>query len=268
MFLYKTVIPYLVGLLAVLVLLSACAQQQGAPAMPKRIVDLSPTISEDLPVRTVGSKFLADFGYPERTTFEHKITEEPFYAADSFLTLFNHVGPHHDAPSHIIRGAASTDQFPLEKFFGRARLFDFRSKPKDQPLTRADFEGTGIQPGEVVIVLVGYTPPTDPDELPSYAYLSGEAAEYLAGIPVKAFTSDMPSLGSIRRYLRLIEEGAQGSENFFPEHYAFLSREIPNIEGLVNLESLVGEENIVFVGFPLKIKDGNAGPLRAAALVY
>ena len=188
-----------------LLLLAACSQQQGAPMMTKRIVDLSPTISEDLPVRTVGSKFLADFGYPERTTFEHKITEEPFYAADSFLTLFNHAGPHHDAPSHIIQGAASTDQFPLEKFFGRARLFDFRSKPKNRPLTRADFEGTGIQPGEVVIVLVGYTPPTDPDELPSYAYLSGEAAEYLAGIPVKAFTSDMPSLGSIRRYLQLIE---------------------------------------------------------------
>ncbi len=71
--------------LALLFLLSGCAQQQGAPAMPKRIVDLSPTISEVLPVRTVGSKFLADFGYPERTTFEHKITEEPFYA-DSFLT--------------------------------------------------------------------------------------------------------------------------------------------------------------------------------------
>ncbi len=46
---------------ALLLLLSGCAQQQGAPAMPKRIVDLSPTNSEDLPVRTVGSKFLTDF---------------------------------------------------------------------------------------------------------------------------------------------------------------------------------------------------------------
>ncbi len=46
---------------ALLFLFSGCARQRGAPAMPKRIVDLSPTISEDLPVRTVGSKFLADF---------------------------------------------------------------------------------------------------------------------------------------------------------------------------------------------------------------
>jgi len=52
------------------------------------------------------------------------------------------------------------------------------------------------------------------------------------------------------------------------KHIAFLSGEIPNIEGLVNLERLAGEEEIVFVGFPLKIRDGNGAPMRAAALVY
>jgi kynurenine formamidase len=119
-----------------------------------------------------------------------------------------------------------------------------------------------------VIVFIDYEAPTVAGELPSYAYLSGEAAEYLAGIPIKAFASNMPSLGSIKRYFQLIEEGLTGSENIAPEHYAFLSRDIPNIEGLANLESLVGEEEIVFVGFPLKIKDGNGAPLRAAALVY
>ncbi len=81
----RKVSSWLVLMPALALLSSGCALQQGAPAMPKCIVDLSPTITEDLPVRTVGSKFLTDFGYPERTTFEHKITEEPFYA-DSFLT--------------------------------------------------------------------------------------------------------------------------------------------------------------------------------------
>ena len=91
--------------------------------------------------------------------------------------------------------------------------------------------------------------------------MSGEAAEYLAGIPIKAFASNIPSLGSVKRYFQLIEEGLTGSENIFPEHYAFLSRDIPNIEGLANLESLIGEEEIVFVGFPLKIKNGNGAQL-------
>ena len=259
----------IVLLLFLLLLLAGCAQTpSGVPPMPKRIVDLSPAITEDLAVRVVGSKMLRDFGYSETTEFRHIIKEEPFYAADSYLTLFNHVGPHHDAPNHIIKDAKGTDQFPLEKFYGRARIFDFRDKPKNEPLTRADFEDKGIEPGDIVIAFVSYEPPTDPEELPSYAYLGGDAAEYLASIPIKAFTSDMPSLGGIRNYYKLAEEGVTGSENFLPEHYAFLSREIPNIEGLVNLEELVGEVNIVFVGFPLKIKDGNAGPLRPAALVY
>lgn len=48
------------SVLVAAVLLCACMQQP-APPMPRRIVDLSPTIREDLPVRTVGRKFLADF---------------------------------------------------------------------------------------------------------------------------------------------------------------------------------------------------------------
>ena len=236
--------------------------------MPRAIVDLSPPLGEDLPTKTLGVTALEAFGVPPTTKFELKATEEPFYLADAFITLFNHVGPHYDPPSHLIKGGKSTDQIPLDQFYGHAKFFDFRSKAKDEPLLPADFENRGIKASDIVIVLVDYEAPTVAGELPSYTYLSGEAAEYLAGIPIKAFASNMPSLGSVKRYFQLIEEGLTGSENIFPEHYAFLSRDIPNFEGLANLESLVGEEEIVFVGFPLKIKDGNGAPLRPAALLY
>jgi arylformamidase len=259
----------LIGSIALL----RCAQPEAtAPPpvlkMPKAVIDLSPTIGEDFPVVALGEKAVASFGMAPRTQFEVNVIEEPFYAGEAVYCLSNHVGPHYDPPSHVIKGAQSSDQAPLEKFYGKAKLLDFRSKPKDEPLVRADFENRGIEPGDIVLVAVGYQAPTGPEELPSYAYLSGEAAEYLAGIPIKAFASDMPSLGSMKGYGKLIEQGMRGSESILPEHIAFLSRDIPNIEGLVNLESLVGEEEIVFVGFPLKIKDGNGAPLRAAALVY
>jgi kynurenine formamidase len=39
-------------------------------------------------------------------------------------------------------------------------------------------------------------------------------------------------------------------------------------EQLVNVEALVGQDHAVFVGFPLKVKDGDGSPIRAAALVY
>ena len=252
---------------ASILILEACSLEPELK-MPRAVIDLSPTMGEDFPVKAIGQKALEPFGITAATEFKLIIVEDPFYVADARITLFNHVGPHHDPPNHLIKGAKSTDQIPLENFYGRAKLFDFRSKPKDEPLLPTDFENQRIEPGDIVISFVGYTPPTDPEALPSYAYLSGEAAEYLANIPIKAFASDMPSLGSITRFLELIERGLTDSENLFPEHIAFLSRDIPNIEGLVNLESLVGEEEIVFVGFPLKIEDGNGAPIRAAALVY
>jgi kynurenine formamidase len=259
----------LIGSLALI--LMRCAQPEApepALKMPRAIVDLSPTIGEDFPVVALGEKAVASFGIAPRTTFDLNIIEEPFYAGEAVYCLANHVGPHYDPPSHVIKGAKSSDQAPLDRFYGKAKLFDFRSKPKDEPLLRADFENRGIEPGDIVLVAVGYQAPTSPEELPSYAYLSAEAAEYLARIPIKAFASDMPSLGSMKGYMKLMEQGLTGSENILPEHISFLSREIPNIEGLVNLESLVGEEQIVFAGFPLKIRDGNGAPMRAAALVY
>jgi len=190
--------------------------------------------------------------------------EEPFYVQMSYLTIPTHVGPHVDPPNHGIKGAKGVDRLSLEKFYGRARVLDFRDRPKEAPLLVSDFEDRGIEAGDIVIAFVGYVPPSEPDELPSHPYLSEEAAEYLANLPVKAFASDMPSIGSARVAAELIERGEAPGK----EHLALLSREIPNIEGLTNLEAIVDEQYVVFVGFPLKIEDGNGGPMRAVALVY
>ncbi len=207
--------------------------------MPRSIVDLSPVISRDLPALVLGEKAAGAFGIPLSLPFELHVAEEPFYLSMSAYTIFSHVGPHYDPPNHIIKGGASVEDAPLDKFYGRARLFDFRAKTAGEPLLRSDFDGAGIEPGEIVIAFVGYEAPKDKDAFPSYAYLSGDAAEYLASIPIKAFASDLPSLGSITGYFALIEEGKTGSENILPEHYAFASRDIPNIEGLVNLHAPV-----------------------------
>jgi arylformamidase len=185
----------------------------------------------------------------------------------STITLLDHVGPHADAPIHMIEGGKTVEEMPLDKLFGPARVLDFRAKTKDEPLLPGDFEGLEIKPGEIVIAVVGYQPPSSSEQVPSYPYLSGTAAEYLASIPVRAFASDMPSTGSLRRYGNLIAEDPN-SEHVFPEHLAFLRKEIPLIEGLVNVEELIGKESVVFVGFPLKLEGASGGLMRAAALVY
>jgi kynurenine formamidase len=236
--------------------------------LPQRIVDLSPTITEDLPVRVWGQKLLRDFGFRETTRFEHIEIEQPVYVQNSYLELFNHGGAHLDAPRHLARDGKGVDEYELTQLLGRARVLDFRQAPKDQPLGRAEFENRGIQAGDIVLVLVGYSPPTASDQLASYAYLSREAAEYLAQIPVKAIGTDAWSLENPKRLYELMAAKASGYETVAPAHYAFLPRGIPVFEELENLDQLVAEENIVFVGFPLKIRNGDASPVRAAALMY
>ena len=86
--------------------------------------------------------------------------------------------------------------------------------------------------------MVSYSPPVGDDELPSYPYLSKDAAEYLATLPVKAFGTDAFSVESAVRMYEAIEKGATGLES------------------------------VVFMGFPLKVQGSNGSPIRAAALVY
>ena len=241
---------------------------RGQFVMPKRVVDLSFTLSQDTPIQYVGVRAAQFLQAPTKTSFKKMVINQPkFYAASSVYELLNHVGTHLDPANHLIKGALSADNYPLEKFLGRARVLDFRRKTRDEPITVDELRDTGIQAGDIVILYTGYQPPTHDMDWPSYPYLSKEAAEWLAQLPIKALASDMPSLGSIRRYPQLMRPGKSAAE-IVPEHLAFLTREVPNIEGLTNLESLVGEPNVVFVGFPLKVKDSDGGLMRAVALVY
>lgn len=158
----------------------------GCAALPTRIIDLSPTITEDLPVRLWGTKALRDRGFSLTTEFRDVVRESPFYVANSYWTLMNHGGPHVDAPNHLgTPDGKSIDEYKLETFVGRVRVMDLRSQPRDQKIPLSVIQEYNVEPGDVVLALVGYDPPTAEQDLPSFAYISKEAAEYLADVPVK-----------------------------------------------------------------------------------
>lgn len=259
-----------------LFLLSACAateptvaEDQAIP-LPSRIIDLSPTITEDLPVRIWGSALLKDLGFRERTEFEHVVNqydprgEWEGYVANSYWTLMNHGGAHVDAPNHMFEGAPSIVDYELEQLIGPIHVLDVRAFAPNEAVPQSFVEAESVDPGDIVILFVGYVPPSGPNELPRYPYLSGEAAEYLAELPVKAFATDAWSSDGPPE-----ADNAPRGEGLGPVvHSAFLPRGIPAIEQLVNVESLLNEDNAVFVGFPLKVEGGNGSPIRAAALIY
>jgi kynurenine formamidase len=241
-----------------------CGHEAGRPAsppapLPVRIVDLTPLLDPADGVKV-----------------EPRGTERPVHVAMSNVTLFTHGGAHYDPPSHLYAGAPGADHAPLERLVGPLHLVDLRTRARTAALARADFEGQGIGPGDVVVAFVG-CPPPHAEPYPRCPYLGAEAAAFLAQIPVRAYATDAWTLANPALFDKFAAAAAdpngaaQGRpEDWVPEHAALLGRGVPVIEGLTNLEALVGahDRRAVFVALPLKLKDGDGAPLRAAAFVY
>jgi kynurenine formamidase len=61
-----------------------------------------------------------------------------------------------------------------------------------------------------------------------------------------------------------VSPGRPGRSNF-EVHHVCRDHGITHMEGLVNLDKLVGKGRFRFIGFPLKIKGGTGSPIRAVA---
>src|SRR5260370_25106 len=63
-----------------------------------------------------------------------------------------------------------------------------------------------------------------------------------------------------------LSPGRTGRNNF-EVHHVCRDLGFTHMEGLVNLDQLVGKGRFRFIGFPLKIKGGSGSPIRAVALL-
>lgn len=236
--------------------------------LPRQIIDLSPTISEDLPQKVWGKKMLKDFGFKESTKFTDVAIEDPLYVVDSYIELFNHGGAHLDAPNHLDKNAKSIDQYRLEQLVGKFKIFNASDKTKDESISIDEIKQMVLDSGDIFILYVKYSPPQTENDIPSYPYLSEEAAEYLSNIPIKAFATDGFSVDSMVKLYENFGAGKKGYETLAPNHHSFLPKGIPVYEQLENVNKLLGLKNAIFVGLPLKIKGSNASPVRAVVFVY
>ena len=61
-----------------------------------------------------------------------------------------------------------------------------------------------------------------------------------------------------------VSPGRPGRNNF-EVHHVCRDKGFTHMEGLMNLDQLVGQGRFRFIGFPLKIKGGTGSPIRAVA---
>ena len=236
--------------------------------MPKEIIDLGALITEDLPEQVWGG-LMKHYGFDESNSF--RVINQEFEFPDgflsvnnSYLTIFNHGGPHVDAPSHT-NFEGGIDSYSVDDFIGPLKVIDVSDLPFGRTVSLSEIKKHDIQPGDIVLIYTNYILPKE-EELPHRIALTQEAAEYLTNIPVKAFGTDSFNVESDDNPTEVNSETAL--QRIAPIHYEFLSKRIPVFEQLFNVDKLLNKEKMLFVGQPLNIENGDGMIVRPVVFVY
>lgn len=178
------------------------------------------------------------------------------YCATNML-LYSHAGTHLDAPAHSIEGGGTIESLDLQKCIGPALVIDMSHKGKDSLLSIADFEpfAERIQAGSRLLVRTDWDLHADlPDYRDSFPRISLELAEWLTKRQIWLLGLETPSIAS------LTDKG-----EMIAVHQMMLQEEIVIVESLSRLRDLEQDE-VYFVGLPLKIDKGDGSPIRAIAI--
>ena len=237
--------------------------------VPTELVDLGALVTPDLPERFWGKAMLKAFGFTRPNAFEairwsFDSPDGALVGTDAYYTLFNHGGPHVDAPVHMSVGGG-IDAFPISAFAGPVKVFDARRYIPGRSVPVDLFRGA-VSPGDIVLVVTGYKAPSGENDMPVVITLTQSAAEFLATLPVRAFGTD--AVGAESPQAADPGQGATPGARLAPVHNAFLSRGIPIYESLVNVDRLLGKRRMFFVGAPLNVAGGDGMLVRPLVFVY
>lgn len=229
---------------------------------PSEIVDLSNPIEDGMPV------------WP--TFPEVALTDTAWAARDGFtmerVEMNTHTGTHIDAPLHFIPDGKTLDEFSIEKFMGEGVAVDITPKAPEEPITQGDIEPfeDEIRADDVLMLHSGW------DEFygktPEYAFefpfLTGEAAEYVADLNVKAVGTEGASVGGwvdeVPNHGPATDVGADES------HLPLLENDIIPIEEVRNLDRVLQgaqSRRAYFFYPPLNFQDTGGSSVRAFAFL-
>ena len=203
-----------------------------------RIIDISMTIREDMPVYHD-----APAKRPIHTV-ERSIP--PDSVNESRLSINLHTGTHLDSPFHMIRGGQPTEALPLERLITPCRVLDLTGV--EGRITRDDLAGHDIREGEFLLLKTSNSAYETWRE--DFVYLEKSGAEYLASLRVGGVGID--ALG--------IERAQPGHET----HVALLGNGIIILEGLQLKDVRAGR--YILIALPLKISAADGSPARAVLI--
>jgi kynurenine formamidase len=187
-----------------------------------------------------------------------------FSSATMSLAMGDHAGTHVDAPAHFDTrpGAPTIDQLPLEDFFLEAVCLDLSHKPLKSDISIEDLQaaekaaGVEIRRRDMVLLHMDFHRRCYGTEgyLTDFPGLTKESATWLGRKGIAMFG------------VEAVSPGRPGRNNF-EVHHVCRDLGFTHVEGLVNLEQLLGKGRFKFIGFPLRIRGGTGSPIRAVAML-
>lgn len=197
------------------------------------LIDLTMPLNEETPV------------YPGSPTAE--FTRVAYCENDGHnehrICANTHFGTHIDAPWHMLADGKRLTDFPIERFVGRAVLFDVEGQKQ------IDVELEGVDENDIVILMTNHTK--------------------RAGTP--AFFEENPVISrALAEKLVAKRVGMVGIDSFSPDnppfdiHKLLLSNEVLIVENLVNLDR-IGRRKFNILILPVKYDKIDGAPCRAVA---
>ncbi|MBW1649382.1 MAG: cyclase family protein [Deltaproteobacteria bacterium] len=209
------------------------------------IIDLSRTLSSDMPI------------FPGSISSEissaHTIEKNGFN--EKKLLLYSHTGTHIDAPYHILKEGKSLDKFRLDYFMGNSFCIDV-SNVKNGVIEIENLISfnNNIKKSDFLLLYTDKAKFWKTNEyFKSYPVLSEDATKFLADFSLKGIGIDAVSFDFI-------------DSKLLPIHNILLNKNIILIENLCNLKKIINR-HFIFCCFPLKIKNADGSPVRAAAII-
>jgi len=170
-------------------------------------------------------------------------------ANESRFHLDAHTGTHVDAPFHFLQNGKKIDRVSVEKFLGECIVIGL-TNIKKRGIEKKDLIKSKIRKEDIVLLKTSneYKKVFDFN----FVYLAESGAKFLASKKIMGVGID--ALGI---------ERAQPDHN---THKTLLSKGITIFEGLEL--SKIKPGRYFFIGLPLKIKDGDASPVRAVLVKF
>ncbi len=239
-----------------------------------KILDLSQEIYEGMPVFGMHQKTFIMLNQTHEQNM--KVTGSPTLGFSARNLLISEHGPtHSDAIWEVDPEGATIDDMDFELFYGDAICVDLTHirypdsieiKDLEEAIKKANLE---IKEGDIFLMYTGHFERTHPtihsdDDMVDVLNYGGMASTH-TGLSYEA-TKWLGEQGVVNVGIDSPAIDLTPDDIDYASHLACKEYGMTNTENLMNLDKVAGKR-FIYMGLPLRIRDGSGSPVRAVALL-